>query len=347
MESEVQTDKNRDLKEMLGQIEQKIDLISLNYSVLNLNSVVGKNDEEINLRELWLIIWAGKFKIVAITVIFAITSVFYALSLPNMYKSEAILAPAQDDSQGGLGGLGGLAASYGGLAAMAGINLGGGGSSRIDQAVELVKSWPFLGSFINKYKLKPQIMAVQGWNRNTNELIYNYDIYNPETQAWVSGAEVKSSETPEPSDFKAFKTLSQMLTISTDHNTGMLTISIEHFSPQLAFEWVGLLIQELNSFYQRQDMAEAQRNIDYLEAKIAETSVADMQSVFYGMIEGQIQTLMLAEVSEQYLVKTVVPAKIPELKSKPSRATICVIGAVFGGMLSLLFVLISHFVRKY
>ena len=45
------------------------------------------NDDEIDLRELWNVIWRGKWLIIAITTIFAVASVFYALSLPNIYKS--------------------------------------------------------------------------------------------------------------------------------------------------------------------------------------------------------------------------------------------------------------------
>ena len=52
------------------------------------------SDDEVDLREIWLAIWRGKWLIVSISILFAIGSVYYALSLPNMYKSDVILAPA-------------------------------------------------------------------------------------------------------------------------------------------------------------------------------------------------------------------------------------------------------------
>ncbi|MDZ7925023.1 MAG: hypothetical protein U5M23_13440 [Marinagarivorans sp.] len=64
--------------------------------------------------------------------------------MPNIYKSEGIYAPAQKQSGGG------LAAQYGGLAAMAGISLGGGESNDIDQSMALITSWPFLEGVINR-----------------------------------------------------------------------------------------------------------------------------------------------------------------------------------------------------
>ena len=78
-------------------------------------------DDEIDLRELFTAIWQGKWIIIAITTLFAVASVFYAINQPNIYKSEALLAPAEQDQQGGLGA---LAGQFGGLASLAGVNLG-------------------------------------------------------------------------------------------------------------------------------------------------------------------------------------------------------------------------------
>ncbi|MEP8095299.1 Wzz/FepE/Etk N-terminal domain-containing protein, partial [Vibrio parahaemolyticus] len=48
--------------------------------------------DEIDLRELFKALWKGKWIIIATTFIFAIGSVLYALSLPNIYKADALLS---------------------------------------------------------------------------------------------------------------------------------------------------------------------------------------------------------------------------------------------------------------
>jgi uncharacterized protein involved in exopolysaccharide biosynthesis len=68
--------------------------------------------------------------------------------------------------------------------------------------------------------------------------------------------------------------------------------------------------------------------------------------VFYQLIEEQTKTLMLAEVSGEYVFKTISEAKVAEEKSKPKRALISILGAFLGGMLSLVVVLIRHFTKK-
>jgi len=59
-------------------------------------------DDEIDLLELWNVIWRGKWLIIAITAVFAVGSVIYALSLPDIYRTELLLAPVEKETDGGL-----------------------------------------------------------------------------------------------------------------------------------------------------------------------------------------------------------------------------------------------------
>ena len=111
----------------------------------NNTQISDQYDDEIDLRELFMVLWAGKIKIVAITAVFAVASVIYALSVPNQYKATALLAPAQS----GGGGLSGALGQLGGLASLAGVSIGGGESSESQIAQEIMKSWSFVEGFIH------------------------------------------------------------------------------------------------------------------------------------------------------------------------------------------------------
>ena len=50
-------------------------------------------DDEIDLRELFMVLWEGKLAIILGTALSALISVSVALYLPNKYTSEALLAP--------------------------------------------------------------------------------------------------------------------------------------------------------------------------------------------------------------------------------------------------------------
>ncbi len=298
-------------------------------------------DDEIDLAELWHAIWSGKLLIIAITALFAISSVIYAINQANIYQATTLLAPASE--QGGASGLSKMAGQFGGLASLAGINLGGG-TDKTGLALEILKSRLFLENFIAKHQLLVPLMAANNWDANTNTLTINDEIYNSETNTWLR--EVKAPKKPEPSPWEAFKAFNKVLSVSTDKESGMVTLVIEHYSPEVATQWLLWLVDDINSTIREQDKVEAQNSIDYLSKKLQETQLEDMQTVFYQLIEEQTKTIMLADVSKEYVLKTIDPANAPEEKAKPKRALIVVLGTMLGGILSVLIVLIRYFSSK-
>ena len=299
-------------------------------------------NDEIDLAELWHAIWSGKLLIIAISGLFAISSILYAINQPNIYQATTLLSPTSEQS--GAGGLAKMAGQFGGLASLAGINLGGGGTDKTGLALEVLKSRVFLEKFINKHQLLVPLMAAKNWDVNANTLIIDDEIYNETTKAWVR--EVKAPKKPEPSPWQAYKSFKEILSITSDKETGMITLAIEHYSPEIATQWLLWLVSDINEAMREQDKAEAQRSINYLTAKLKETQLADMQTIFYQLIEQQTKTIMLAEVSLEYVLKTIDPANAPEEKAKPKRALIVVLGTMLGGILSVLIVLIRYFTNK-
>ena len=297
-------------------------------------------DDEIDLRELFGVLWAGKIKIIAITAVFAIASIIYALSVPNQYKATALLAPAQS----GGGGLSGALGQLGGLASLAGVSLGGGESGEAQIAQEIMKSWSYIEGFIADNNLAVEVYAAEGWNKGSNTLEINNNTYDVETNEWL--VEDESGAIGTPSSWKLFESFSQILSVSEDKNSGLVSVSIEYYSPQIAKQWVDMYVESINRFMQQRQVNKVTRNIAYLQEQIGKTSIAEMQEVFYTIIEEQTKNKMLAEASPDYVFVAVGPSMVPELKSQPKRALICILGTLLGGMLSVLLVLIMHYAKK-
>ena len=299
-------------------------------------------DDEIDLRELFTAIWQGKWVIIAITILFAVASIFYAINQPNIYKSEALLAPAEQEQQGGLGA---LAGQFGGLASLAGVNLGsGGGVDKTQMALEVLKSRKFTSEFIQKHNILPELMAAKAWNRETNTIIYNEEVYDKAEKKWLR--EVKTPFKAEPSMQEAYKKFKKIVNTNKDKETGMVTIAIEHISPYIAQQWVNWLIQDINKTMKQRDVLEANKSTDFLTKQIQLTKIADIRAVLYKLVEEQTKTIMFANVRDEYVFKTIDPAIVPEQKLGPKRALICILGALLGGMLSGIFVLIRHYIKK-
>jgi uncharacterized protein involved in exopolysaccharide biosynthesis len=305
------------------------------------NQSLNQYHDEIELRELFGVLWAGKIKIIAITAVFAVASVIYALSVPNQYRATALLAPAQSSG----GGLSGALGQLGGLASLAGVSLGGGESSEGQIAQEIMKSWSYIEGFIAENNIAVEVFAAEGWSKGPNELQINNDVYDTETKTWL----VENNNTGEvgpPSSWKLFEEFSGRLGVSEDKKSGLVSVSIEYYSPQVAKQWVDLYVESINRFMQQRQVDKVTRNIAYLQEQIGKTSIAEMQEVFYSIIEEQTKNKMLAEASPDYAFVAVGPSMVPEQKSQPKRALICILGTLLGGMLSVLLVLVMHYARK-
>ena len=245
-------------------------------------------DDEIDLRELFSVLWAGKKLIVGITAIFALVAVFYALSIPNQYRATAIVSPAQD----GGGGLSGALGQLGGLASLAGVSIGAGESSEAQVAQEIMRSRGFIEEFISENNLAVEVFAAKGWDMASNQLDIDSDLYDVGSSQWVR--DIPKGKVLVPSGWELFKKFSEMFSVSDDKKTGMVSISVEYFSPQLAKEWVDRLVIGINQHMQSRKLEKVNINIQYLEAQIEKTSIAEMREVFYTIIEEQIKSKMLA-----------------------------------------------------
>ncbi|MCH1931730.1 Wzz/FepE/Etk N-terminal domain-containing protein [Shewanella sp. A25] len=300
------------------------------------------HDDEIDLRELFSVLWKGKWLIIAITALFAIGSVIFAVMQPNIYKSEVLLAPASEEQAGGLSA---LASQFGGLASLAGVNLGSkGGTDKTQLAIEVLKSRQFTSDFIQKHHILADLMAAEKWERDSNNIVYDPQLYNEQTNTWVR--EVKAPLKPQPSMQEAYKEFTKIIAVNSAKDTGMVTISVEHLSPIVAQQWTTWLVEDINKVMKERDVAEANRSSDFLNKQIALTNVADIKAILYKLIEEQAKTIMFAEVRDEYVFKTIDPAFVPEEKAKPKRALICVLGSLLGGMLGVMFVLVRHFFVK-
>ena len=308
---------------------------------MDTNSLSTKEyDDEIDLRELFGVLWSGKIKIIVSTVIVAVASVIYALSVPNQYRATALLAPAQSDG----GGLSSALGQLGGLASLAGVNIDGGESSESQIAQEIMKSWSFVEGFIADNELAVEVYAAESWNKLSNELVIDDDVYDTTQQSWL----IEDDDTGElrpPTSWELFERFQEMLSVSEDKKSGLVSVSIEYYSPQVAKDWLDLYVSAINKHMQSRQVAKVSNNIDYLEAQIDKTSIAEMREVFYTIVEEQTKNKMVAEASPEYAFVTVSPSMVPEEKSLPKRALICILGTLLGGMLSALLVLVTHYAR--
>ena len=297
-------------------------------------------DDEIDLFELVQNLWEDKWLISAITSAAAVISVLVALWLPNIYQASTLLRPQSSE-----GGIGGLARQYGGLASLAGISLpSGDGQSKTQLALEVLKSKKFAYDFATRHDLLPALFAAESWDWATQTLSLDAEVYDPSAGGWVR--EVEPPRTAAPSPEEVHELWNETVAVSEEKDSGFVTLSIKHRSPVYAKEWLDLLVVDINEALRAQDLAESERAVAYLEGQLKQTNVAEIRELLAGLLRSHMESRMMATVEPNYAFSVIDPPTVPELKSEPKRALICVLGTLLGGMLGVVFSLVRRALRN-
>ena len=284
-------------------------------------------EDEIDLRELFGLLWAGRVLIVGVTAAAAVVSVVVALVMTEIYRAEATLAPAdQEQASGSL-------AQFGGAAALLGVSLPGGGDSQVTNALATLRSRDFIIRFIRENDVRvPLFAGIEGDASMTDPSVYDQD-----AGTWLL-------DEGEPTDLEAYRAFKDILSVSQDNSSGLVTVAIEWHDPVLAARWVNALVRKINQEVKQKDQAEANSAIAYLSQQLESTQLVEMQRVFYDLIESQTRISMLTDVREEYVFQVVDPAVVPDEKIAPRRSLIAVLGTMLGAMLALVVVLVRHYV---
>lgn len=293
---------------------------------MNTNHHNNYNDT-IDFKELFKIIWSKKLFIIIITITAASASVYYSLTLPNIYTSKALLAPTSTSSNSLNNQLGAISS----IAGIAGINMQPNSSDKTAEAIERMQSYDFfVNEFLPNIEVRNLVAAIS-WNKNNNSILYDEILL----QDIGSGL----------SKQKAFEIYTSLFNVSQDSRTSFVLIKIEHISPFIAQKWLNLIIKKINNHMRELDKSVAESSIDFLNNKAQETKLSDLREVIFNLIENQIQALTLAEATEDYIFKPITSPLAPEKKSKPSRASISISGTIAGFILSIILAFILHYTR--
>ena len=285
-----------------------------------------QQDDTINLLDVLRFLFKYKWIISGITLLSTALAAAIALNMTPIYRAEVIMAPANEEQA--KGGLSALAGQFGGLASLAGVDLGGSSGTK-NEAIATLKSRVFTEKFIKDENLLPVLFD---------------DKWDSENNHWIEG-----DSATVPSMWNAYKLFNGIRSIAEDKKTGLITLSIEWKDPELAARWANLLVHRANELLRASAIDQAQKSIDYLKRELAKTSIVELQQGIYRLIEGQVNRIMLANVRDDYAFKLVDPAVAPQEKVKPKRREIAMLGFLIGLIFSTISVYIYssfNFLKK-
>ena len=215
-------------------------------------------EDEINLKELFLTIWAYKLLIALISLVFLVGAALYAVSADKVYTAEsAFTLPGEGGSNGILGSLGG---ELGGLAALVGAPSGGGDA---EVTVERLTSREF-------------ILEVAGELDLINDEMFNSYDPNATDPAWK--ALIKSLLGME-SATDAYRIAIQNVTEEYEElvsveagDTGSIAVAVDHENPEPATEIANHIVNKIIALTASESSDDTDEKLAYLSRTLADAS---------------------------------------------------------------------------
>ena len=240
----------------------------------------------------------------------SLVGLVYALVATSLFRADVIIISNQEEGES----LVNLSKQYSGLAAIAGINIGGSGVvDKTDRSLAILTSRSFLEEFVQKQDLRKKLFP---------------DVWNEEKNKWDGG---------EPTAAQTYELLiSNVIDVDVDRRTNLITLSVIWHDPVLVADWANQIIEDLNKKIREQEVTEYQKSINFIQAQISKSdSSGSIEAVMFNLIEELTKKIMIANVREEYAFKIIDPAVVPEKKYAPSKRNIVIISFIVGLFISV------------
>lgn len=264
-------------------------------------------------------LWRRKVLILVMSALFALGGAIFSLIVSPRYVSEVVLAPSQNESSGG------LPASLGGLAGLAGISVSG--ANQTDEAVATLRSRALLEGLILDNDLLPLLFA---------------DEWDADASKWRSGSIEDRPDIRDAVDLF----VKRIRSVREDAVSGLVTLEVEWTNAELAMTWANLIVARVNDTLRERDLNESQRRLEYLNSQLTNTNLVELRSAIATLIESEIQTIMIAKSKTEYAFRVIDPAREAKKRSFPKRKLIVILAFFVGGVLGSVIVLGEWMIRR-
>ena len=303
---------------------------------MNLKSEYSQS-EVINLSNILNKVYSERKIVIISTVLAVVLSVIYALSLPNIYKSSTLFTSNNETSSMTSGA---MRSQFGSLASLAGIQIpNSSGSDKTLIAIEMLKSKKFFSDYLYE-NILIELMASEGWDQGSKKLLLDNEKYDANTKEWIRN--VNPPLQKKPSTQEAHNAFLRLFSLE-EKDPPFYEITVLHQSPIVAMRWNKLIMQSINEALRVYDVENSSKAIEFLMREMQKNNQVVLNDVFASLIEQQTQKMMLADISEEYALRTIDPAVASEQRFSPKRRVIVILGATLGLIISLLII----FVREY
>jgi hypothetical protein len=141
--------------------------------------------------------------------------------------------------------------------------------------------------------------------------------------------------------------MGSIVEVVQDPLTGLVTLSLFDQAPDGAKKLASDYVHEINEHMRLTEVKESERSIEDLKRQIAGTEVAELRQVFYGIISERTKNALLANVSDEFALRTVDPPSLSDRPARPRRLLVAALAAVLGVILFSGWILVRFALRPF
>lgn len=278
------------------------------------------DQRDISLNEMFAILWRARLLIVIVTVACTGAASLTVWLFPKKYEALVVVAPVSSAATSPqMAGVGALASQFGGLASLVGLS--GTGDSKKSETLAVLQSEALTESYIETNNLLPVLYQKQ---------------WDAQTMQWKAG-----DPDDLPTLWKAnlyFK--KRIRKVTTEAKTGLVTLSITWQNPFVAAKWANDLVKLTNEYLRNKAIAESERNIAYLNSEASKTNILEARQAIFGILQTEINKIMLSRGNEEYALRVLDPAVAPEKPISP-QPLLWILAGTFGGFSVAVFAILA------
>lgn len=215
-------------------------------------------NDEINLINLFRVIWGGRWFIILTTVVGSLLVLAYTYTLTPLYKSEISLYPVLSSSKpAGLSQLQGIASSFG-------YDLG------------TTESNFNIPDVVNSKRIKLAIINHDWYFSDIEDTMSLLEYWHKDDKPGIiSRIFGEQGKNPELKRLKwenqALQKINDRITVSESKKTGLITVSVLSEEPRLSKEIVAFIADALIKYINQVQLKQASENRQFIEERIKET----------------------------------------------------------------------------
>lgn len=293
------------------------------------------NDDEIDLKKLFLALWRGKLTIVFMSGLALFIGAHYLHKSERTFSVKAVYKPVAEDSKAP------NLAGFGGLASLAGISLPSSSGSDFIAFQALLTSEEVSDILMDEQDLLRSLFKSE-WDAETETFA------KPEksTRGKFTGILKKILTGSEPPDYVApnpqrlSNKLAKLVNVSVDKQTGYLAISAEAANPQNRIDIIQKIALITDDLLKKRYVSNAKATLAFYEKKITLARSREQREALAKLMAQEDQRLMLAARGKNFVVEPLMRATTSLDPTSPKASLILALSIVLGGFLGSALVLI-------